>query len=129
MSLHVSVDVAKTSDMLESAAAGPQSVTFEAGDEMAPLVLAVTNDSVDESHRSVLVSLVDTADASYLVGKANAATVLGRDDDGDLIELTLDPLDLAVEEGGLTATDLVATVVDDGTASDAEHLARLFGDE
>ena len=52
-----------------------------------------------------------------------------RDNDGKLIELTLDPLERIVDEGQTAMFDLAATTVADGTFEDVGDLTRLFGME
>ena len=127
--LDVQVDVQETGDMVEAAGEGLQTVTFVAGDGMTTFEPAISNDTEDESHSSVSVSVAVGADAGYLAGSQDTATVEVRDDDGMLVELSLVPLDPAVNEGENASFELLGTTVDDGTFTTTSELARVLGEE
>ena len=115
--------------MVEAGREGVQTVTFAAGDGMATFEPAISDDTEDEPHSSVSVSIAVGADAGYLAGIQDTATVEVRDDDGMLVELSLVPLDPAVDEGENATFELVATTVDDGTFTTTSELARVLGEE
>ena len=127
--LEVQVEVEETGDMVEAVGEGVQTVTFAAGDGMATFEPAISDDTEDEAHSSVSVSVAVGADAGYLAGSQDTATVEVRDDDGMLVELSLGPLDPAVNEGENASFELFGTAVDDGTFATTSELARVLGEE
>ena len=124
--LEVNVSVSETGDMIAADDEGAQTVMFDANETMATIPLVIVSDTADEDHSTVTVEV--TASAEYALAlEHNSASVLVRDDDGTLIELSLDPLDQVVSEGGTAQFYLVATSVDDGTFTVVGDLARVFG--
>ena len=128
--LTVGVNVTETGsgDFVAAADAGDRTVTIAAGETTAQ-VYAVTDDTVDESHNVVTVTVVPGAGYDVAPAPDDASTVEVRDDDGDLVAVTVDPAAFTVQEGRTTGgrVDAVAAAVDDGTFDDADDLARLFG--
>lgn len=127
--LTVRVEVEESGDVVAAAGEGIQAVTFEAGDAMATFEPAITDDSEDEPHSSVRVSLEVGPGAAYLAGSPDTATLQVRDNDGILVEFSLAPLDHAVNEGESARFELVGTTVDDGTFTSTGDLARVIGPE
>ena len=127
--LAVQVEVEETGDMVAAADEGVQTVTFAAGDGMATFEPAISDDTEDEPHSRVTVSVAVGANAGYLAGSQDTATVEVRDDDGMLVELSLGPLDPTVNEGESASFELVGTTVDDGTFTTTSELARVLGEE
>ena len=124
--LEVSVSVSETGDMIAAEDEGAHTVMFEANETTAKVCLAITPDTADEDHSTVTAEIA-TNDEYTLAPENNSASVQVRDDDGTLIELSLDPLDQVVGEGGTAQFYLVATSVDDGTFTVIGDLARVFG--
>ena len=94
--LIVDVSVAETGGG-DFAADGTDTVTF-AVDESAAAYTPITDDTVDEAHGTVTVTVTDGTDYDVDPGAASAALDV-RDDDGDLVTVTLDPATLTVKEG------------------------------
>ena len=124
--LMVNVSVSETGDMIAAEDEGAHTVMFEANETTAIFRLEITPDTADEDHSTVTAEIA-TNDEYTLAPKNNSASVQVRDDDGTLIELSLDPLDQVVGEGGTAQFYLVATAVDDGTFTVVGDLARVFG--
>ena len=123
--LSVTVAVAESGDMIDAANEGHKTVTFDVGETTTTFTAAVIDDIDDEPHNTVAVLI--RAAAHYAVSSEDSASVRIRDDDGALIELTLDPPNRIVDEGETAVFDLVATAVDDGTFETADDFARVFG--
>ena len=105
--------------------------SFAPNETTEMLIFGGANDR-DQGHRTTTVEIVasteHTSDPEEYVPdpEKNSASVQVRDDDGELIELSLDPLDRVVGEGGAAQFYLVATTVDDGTFTAVGDLARVF---
>ena len=143
--LTVSVNVTETGDFVEPDREGVQTVTFAAGSATA-YFHAITGDAVDEPHGTVTVTIV-AGGTTYEATAPDRASVDVRDDDGDgdgLLEVTLEPrrdadltrlqdgsvpspYDATVSEGAPVQYRVVVTTIDDGTFTEATHVARLFG--
>lgn len=126
--LEVNVSVSETGDMVAATDEGAHTVLFNAGEKTAEVCcLAITPDTADEDHSTVTAEI--TANDEYTLDPDNnSASVQVRDDDGTLIELSLDPLDQVVGEGGAAQFYFVATSVDDGTFTVIGDLTRVFGE-
>ena len=123
--LDVTVAVYDGGDMVVDAGEGRQTVMFEAGAATLSFAPAIQDDTNDEPHSTVAVALV--SGTGYWIGDTRSASVQVRDDDGALIELTVDPLDVAVNEGETAMFNLVAKTVDYGTFESLEDFVRIFG--
>ena len=123
--LNVSVHVYDGGDMVNGADEGLRTVTFDVGDDFTVFLPRVLDDTEDEPHSTVTV-VVKSA-PHYRVGGSGQASARVRDNDGKLIELTVDPLERIVDEGQTAMFDLVATTVGDGTFETVGDLARVFG--
>ena len=108
-----------------------RTVTFDPNKTTQSRIYGEFND-MDEDHKTTTVEIVASTEFSlepeeYVPDpKNNRVSVQTRDDDGTLIELSLDPLDRVVGEGGAAQFYLVATAVDDGTFTSVGDLARVF---
>ena len=120
--LIVDVSVAETGGG-DFAADGTDTVTF-AVDESTVFYTPITDDTVDEAHGTVTVTV--DAGSGYALGTASSAEVDVRDDDGELVTVTLDPATPTVNEGR-PAQLHAAAVTEAGTFDTAAHMARLFG--
>ena len=102
-----------------------------AADEADAHFRIVTNDTVDEAHGTVTVALEDGA--GYMAQGESVSTVPVRDDDGGLVQFTVDPLDRTVAEGAEANFDAVLTTIDDGlqagTFTAAEDVGRALRDD
>ena len=140
--LAVSVNVTETGDFVEPDREGVQTVTFAAGSATA-YFHAITGDMIPEDHGTVTVAIV-AGGTTYEATAPDRASVDVRDDDGDLLEVTLEPrrdadltrlqdgsvpspYDATVSEGAPVQYRVVVTTIDDGTFTEATHVARLFG--
>ena len=121
--LTVDVSVAETGGG-GFAADGTDTVTF-AADESAASYTPITDDTVDEAHGTVTVTVTDGTDYDVDPGAASAALDV-RDDDGDLVTVTLDPATLTVKEGRQAQLHAEAET-EEGTFDDAADMTRLFG--
>ena len=121
--LTVDVSVAETGGG-DFAADGTDTVTF-AVDESAAAYTPITDDTVDEAHGTVTVT-VDSGTGYEVDPDAGSAAVEVRDDDGDLVTVKLDPAAPTVREGR-KAQLYAAAETEEGTFDEAAHLARLFG--
>ena len=127
--LVVKVTVAESSsgngDFVLAADQGERTLTLAVG-ETSARVYAVTDDTSDEKHGTVTVTVLAGTGYDVSTG-AGASAVAVRDDDGELLTLTVDPAALEVTEGTNAKLYAVATAVDDGTFTRTEHVGRLFG--
>ncbi len=120
--LIVDVSVADTSTF---AAATAATVTFEAGESTAAYTPITAADTVDDTHGTVTVT-VDSGTGYAVDPDAASAALAVRDDDGDLVTVTLEPATLRVIEGR-SAQLRAAAETEEGTFDTAAHMARLFG--
>ena len=120
--LIVDVSVAETGGG-DFAADGTDTVTF-AVNKSTVFYTPITDDTVDEAHGTVTVTV--DAGSGYALGTASSAEVDVRDDDGELVTVTLDPATPTVNEGR-PAQLHAAAVTEAGTFDTAAHMARLFG--
>ena len=88
------------------AADGTDTVTFAAGESTAAYT-PITADDLDEEHGTVTVT-VDSGTGYAVDPDAASAAVDVRDDDGDLVTVTLDPATLTVKEGRQAELEVVA---------------------
>ena len=140
--LAVSVNVTQTGDFVRSDREGVQTVTFAAGSATA-YFHAIAGDPDDEPHGTVTVT-IGAGGATYEATAPDRASVDVRDDDGDLLEVTLEPrrdadltrlqdgsvpspYDATVSEGAPVQYRVVVTTIDDDTFTEGTHVARLFG--
>ena len=121
--LIVDVSVAETGGG-DFVADGMESVTFEAGESTAAYT-PITADDLDEEHGTVTVT-VDSGTGYAVDPDAASAALDVRDDDGDLVTVTLDPATLTVKEGR-KAQLYAEAETEAGTFDTAAHLTRLFG--
>ena len=121
--LIVDVSVAETGGG-DFVADGMESVTFEAGESTAAYT-PITADDLDEEHGTVTVT-VDSGTGYAVDPDAASAALDVRDDDGDLVTVTLDPATLTVKEGR-KAQLYAEAETEAGTFDTAAHMARLFG--
>ena len=115
-------------DFVDDAKEGAtQTVTF-AADEMTVGYTPITaEDTTNDAHGTVTVTVTVDAGTDYAVDAAAASAELAvRDDDGELVTVTLDPATPTVKEG-LEAELEVVAVTRAGTFDTAAHMARLFG--
>ena len=99
--------------------------TFDAQDATATFLPAIVDDEVDEPHSSLVVSVID--EPGYRLATAAEAVVEVRDDDGALVELSIDPNARTVDESDTAVFDLVGTPVADGTFQSVGNLGRVVG--
>ena len=125
--LDVSVHVYDDGDVVFDADEGPRTATFRAGEGSLPFTPRAFDDTEDEPHGTVTV--VVKSEPHYRVGGPGHASARVRDNDGQLIELSIDPLERIVDEGQSVTFDLVATTVADGTFQTVDDLARVFGSD
>ena len=129
--LTVNLSVSETDgDFVDAAKeSATQTVTF-AADEMTVGYTPITaEDTTNDAHGTVTVTVQSVADSYDAVsGSGAAATLAVRDDDGELVTVTLDldPATLTVKEGR-EAQLYAEAVTEEGTFDDAAHMARLFG--
>ena len=121
--LTVDVSVAETGGG-DFAADGADTVTFDAG-ESTTSYTPITKDDVDEDHGTVTVTVTDGTDYDVDPGAASAEVDV-RDDDGELVTVTLDPTTLTVNEGRQAQFHAEAETEAD-TFDDVADMARLFG--
>ena len=121
--LTVDVSVAETGGG-DFAADGADTVTFDAG-ESTTSYTPITKDDVDEDHGTVTVTVTDGTDYDVDPGAASAEVDV-RDDDGELVTVTLDPATLTVKEGRPAQFHAEAETEAD-TFDDVADMARLFG--
>ena len=122
--LTVDVSVAETGGG-DFAADVMESVTFEAGESTAAYTPITAADTVDDTHGTVTVT-VDSGTGYAVDPDAASAALDVRDDDGDLVTVTLEPATLRVIEGR-SAQLRAAAETEEGTFDTAAHMARLFG--
>ena len=120
--LTVDVSVADTSAF---AAATAATVTFEADESTAAYTPITAADTVDDTHGTVTVTVTDGTDYDVDPDAARAALEV-RDDDGELVTVTLEPATLRVIEGR-KAQLYAEAETEEGTFDTAAHLTRLFG--
>ena len=127
--LEVTVRVSEAGgDFVAAADEGERTLTIAAGQTSVDLPVLVTADTADESHGTVTVSLVDgPADGYDAAPGEGSATLAVRDDDGDLLVVTVDPAALSVREGQPAALSARAVTVADATFTEAGDLGRVFG--
>ena len=113
-------------DFVDDAKEGAtQTVTF-AADEMTAAYTPITAaDDVHEDHGTVTVTVDPGTDYAVDPGAASAELAV-RDDDGELVTVTLDPATPTVKEGRQAQLHAEA-VTKAGTFDTAAHMARLFG--
>ena len=121
--LIVNVSVAETGGG-DFATDGTDTVTF-AVNKSTTSYTPITDDDVDEDHGTVTVTVTDGTDYDVDPGAASAEVDV-RDDDGDLVTVTLDPATLTVKEGGEAEFHAEAETEAD-TFDDVADMARLFG--
>ena len=121
--LTVDVSVAETGGG-DFAADGADTVTFDAG-ESTTSYTPITKDDVDEDHGTVTVTVTDGTDYDVDPGAASAEVDV-RDDDGELVTVTLDPTTLTVNEGRQAQFHAEAETEAD-TFDDVADMTRLFG--
>ena len=125
--LTVNLSVAETDgDFVDAAKeSATQTATF-AVDEMTVGYTPITaEDTTNDAHGTVTVTVQSVADSYDAVsGSRAAATVAVRDDDGPLLEVSIDAA-VSVPEG-MAAEFGAKAENSDGTLTEARHLARLF---
>ena len=121
--LTVDVSVAETGGG-DFAADGADTVTF-AVNKSAVSYTPITKDDVDEDHGTVTVT-VDAGTGYDVDPDAASAALAVRDDDGELVTVTLDPATLKVKEGR-QAQLYAAAETEEGAFDDATDMTRLFG--
>ena len=121
--LTVNVSVAETGGG-DFAADGADTVTF-AVNKSTTSYTPITDDTVDEEHGTVTVTVTDGTGYDVDPDAARAALAV-RDDDGELVTVTLDPATLTVKEGGEAQFHAEAETEAD-TFDDVADMARLFG--
>ena len=121
--LHVVIDVSETGDVLLPSERGRKMVAFDEGASLASHSIQLHNDRVDESHSAVRVRIVD--EPGYRLALNSSTLVWVRDDDGQLIELSIDPLSRIVGEDGTAVFDLVGVMLDD-TFKNVDDMSRVF---
>ena len=127
--LEVSVDVWETgigSSTLLKTAPGTDTVTFQASSATASFN-PIEDDTDDDSHGRVTVELQAGAAYAMVSSLGNAQTAVVRDDDGDLIQASLDPDRLSVAEGRKARVEAVFTTVPTGTFTAQGDFERVFG--
>ena len=120
--LTVDVSVVDTSTF---AAAMSAMVTFDAGESTTSYTPITDADDVHEDHGTVTVT-VDPGTGYAVDAAAASAELAVRDDDGELVTVTLDPTAPTVKEGRKAQLHAEA-VTKAGTFDRAAHMARLFG--
>ena len=125
--LEVSVDVSETgtgsSTFLGTA---PRTATFQTSSETASFN-PIVDDTNPESHGTVTVTLQDGAGYDVAASPHDSAEVAVRDDDGRLIQASLDPDRLSVAEGRKARVEAVFTAVRAGTFTAQGDFERVFG--
>ena len=117
------VDVSVT-DTGAFAAATAATVTFAAGESTAAYT-PITDDDLDEEHGTVTVT-VDPGTGYAVDPDAASAALAMRDDDGELVTVSLDRTTLRVIEGR-KAQLYAEAETEEGTFDTAAHMTRLFG--
>ena len=126
LSVAVAVSETGSGDFVTTSDEGSRTVTFAAGKSTAR-VYAVTADAVDDGgHNQVKVAVSSGTGYAVAAAPGDAATIKVRDDDGDLVSVSVDPSALSVREGTPARVDALATAVDDGTFDDAADIGRLL---
>ena len=123
--LKVALRVSESGDMVAGSGEGRTMATFDAQDVIATFLPAIVDDEVNEPHSSLVVSVID--EPGYRLATAAEAVVEVRDDDGALVELSIDPTARTVDESDTAVFDLVGTTVADGTFQSVGNLGRVFG--
>ena len=121
--LTVDMSVAETGGG-DFAADGADTVTFDAN-KATTTYTPITADDLDEGHGTVTVTVTDGTDYDVDPDAASAALAV-RDDDGELVTVTLDPATLKVKEGR-QAQLYAAAETEEGAFDDATDMTRLFG--
>ena len=121
--LTVNLSVTETDgDFLGVEESAMQPVTFAAGDATVSYT-PITFDTTDEPHGTVTVEVADGADYD-VHATAASATLVVRDHDGMLLEVSVDATVTAPE--GMPAVFGDRAENTDGTLTEAGHLDRLF---
>ena len=118
--LTVNLSVDDTGTFTDGAAA---TATFGAG-ESTVRYTPVANDTADEGHGTVTVTVAPVADLYAVVPGSASAMAAVRDDDGPLLEVSIDAAVTALE--GMAAVFGAKAENSDGTLTLAGDLARLF---
>ena len=118
--LTVNLSVDDTSTFTAGAAT---TATFGAG-ESTVRYTPVANDTADEGHGTVTVTVAPVADLYAVVPGSASAMAAVRDDDGPLLEVSIDAAVTAPE--GMAAVFGAKAENSDGTLTVAGDLARLF---
>ena len=101
-----------------------QTVMFAAGDATVGYTPITAEDTMDDTHGTVTVTVQSRTDSYDAVSGSASAAVAVRDDDGEVLTVSIDDVP-SVPEG--TAAVFGAKAANtDGTLTEAGHLARLF---
>ena len=101
-----------------------QTVMFAAGDATVGYTPITAVDTTDDAHGTVTVTVQSLTDSYDAVSGSASAAVAVRDDDGEVLTVSIDDVP-SVPEG--TAAVFGAKAANtDGTLTEAGHLARLF---
>ena len=101
-----------------------QTVMFAAGDATVGYTPITAEDTTDDTHGTVTVTVQSLTDSYDAVSGSASAAVAVRDDDGEVLTVSIDDVP-SVPEG--TAAVFGAKAANtDGTLTEAGHLARLF---
>ena len=124
--LTVNLSVSETGgDFVDDAKeSATQTVMFGAGDATVGYTPIAAADTTDDAHGTVTVTVQALADSYDAVSGSAAAAVAVRDDDGEVLTVSIDDVP-SVAEGTAAVFDAKAANTD-GTLTEARHLARLF---
>ena len=122
--LTVDVSVAETGGG-DFATDGMDTVTFAVNKSTTSYTPITAADDVDEGHGTVTVTV--DAGTGYAVDPDAASAALDvRDDDGELLTISLEPSSVTVSEGAVARFDVVAATVFDDTFTAPGDLDRVF---
>ena len=103
---------------------GAAAATFQTGSATVAFNPVVA-DAVNEGHATVAVMLTGGGTTYDIDPTAASASAAVRDDDGPILEVTLDPVALTVREGADAVLEARATNAD-GTLTESGDLGRVF---
>ena len=124
--LTVNLSVSETDgDFVDAAKeSATQTVMFAAGDSTTSYT-PITTDDLDGDHGTVTVTVQSLTDSYEAVsGSGAAATLAVRDDDGEVLTVSIDDIPTVPE--GTAAVFNAEAANTDGTLTKEGHLARLF---
>ena len=124
--LTVNLSVSETGgDFVDDATEGAtQTVTFAASEMTVGYTPITAADTTDDAHGTVTVTVQSLTDSYDAVSGSAAAALAVRDDDGEVLTVSIDDVPSVPE--GTAAVFGPKAANTDGTLTEAGHLARLF---